>query len=230
MMSRNFKIALAILGAAVLFGLLSLRGLHQRVQRLAESQATEEQARRAVVAPPISTPTDVQATAKIFWASASSPDHLEPTNVELALSADAALRSKQLLRKLIADPPSPAQQTLPTDLAVLSFYALPDGTAIVDFSDALTSEIPSGILSEGVAVSSITRTLEANVTSLHRLKILIHGQEADTVAGHVDLTGFFDLHPPGSGGSGATVAESATPAGSQPVELTVSGAPGKLKP
>src|ERR1700732_4368733 len=102
MMSRNFKIALAILGAAVLFGLLSLRGLHQRVQRLAESQATEEQARRAVVAPPISTPTDVQATAKIFWASASSPDRLEPTNVELALSADAALRAKQLLRELIA--------------------------------------------------------------------------------------------------------------------------------
>jgi hypothetical protein len=230
MMSRNFKIALAILGAAVLFGLLSLRGLHQRVQRLAESQATEEQARRAVVAPPISTPTDVQATAKIFWASASSPDRLEPTNVELALSADAALRSKQLLRKLIADPPSPAQQTLPTDLAVLSFYALPDGTAILDFSDALTSEIPSGILSEGVAVSSITRTLEANVTSLHRLKILIHGQEADTVAGHVDLTGFFDLHPPGLGASGATMAESATPTGGQPVELTVSGAPGKLKP
>jgi hypothetical protein len=230
MMSRNFKIALAILGAAVLFGLLSLRGLHQRVQRLAESQATEEQARRAVVAPPISTPTDVQATAKIFWASASSPDRLEPTNVELALSADAALRSKQLLRKLIADPPSPAQQTLPTDLAVLSFYALPDGTAILDFSDALTSEIPSGILSEGVAVSSITRTLEANVTSLHRLKILIHGQEADTVAGHVDLTGFFDLHPPGLGASGATMAESATPTGGQPVELTVSEAPGKLKP
>jgi hypothetical protein len=29
---------------------------------------------------------------------------------------------------------------------------------------------------------------------LRRLKILIHGQEVDTLAGHVDLTGFFDLN------------------------------------
>ena len=28
-----------------------------------------------------------------------------------------------------------------------------------------------------------------------RLKILIHGQEVDTLAGHADLTGFFDLNP-----------------------------------
>jgi hypothetical protein len=31
---------------------------------------------------------------------------------------------------------------------------------------------------------------------LRRLKILIHGQEVDTLAGHVDLTGFFDLNSP----------------------------------
>ncbi len=231
-MSRNLKITLAILAAAVLFGLLSLRGLHQRVQRLAESQPAEEQARREVVAPPISTPTDVRVTAKIFWSSASSPDRLEPTNVELALSADPALRSKQLLRELIAGPPSAAQQTLPADLTVLGFYVLPDGTGIVDFSDALTSETPSGILSEGMAVNSIIRTLEANMTSVRRLKILIHGQEADTVAGHVDLTGLFDLHPPVSGAAAAPAAapESPAPAGAQPVGLTVSGAPGKLKP
>lgn len=231
-MSRNLKITLAILAAAVLFGLLSLRGLHQRVQRLAESQAAEEQARREVVAPPISTPTDVRVTAKIFWASASSPDRLEPTNVELALSADPALRSKQLLRELIAGPPSDAQQTLPADLTVLGFYVLPDGTGIADFSDALTSETPSGILSEGMAVNSITRTLEANGTSVRRLKILIHGQEADTVAGHVDLTGFFDLHPPVSGSAAAPAAapESPAPTSALPVGLTVSGAPGKLKP
>jgi hypothetical protein len=28
------------------------------------------------------------------------------------------------------------------------------------------------------------------------LKILIHGQEVDTLAGNVDLTGFFDLNIP----------------------------------
>jgi hypothetical protein len=112
----------------------------------------------------------------------------------LQLASDSTVRSKQALQALIANAPSPAQQTLPADANLLAFYLLPDGTAIADFSDALSSETPSGILSESLAVNSIALTLEANVPSLRRLKILIHGQEAETLAGHVDLTGYFDLH------------------------------------
>ena len=47
-----------------------------------------------------------------------------------------------------------------------------------------------------MVVDSIVQTLENNVPTLRRLKILIHGQEAETLAGHVDLTGYFDLTPP----------------------------------
>jgi Sporulation and spore germination len=101
-----------------------------------------------------------------------------------------------VLQELMTNPPTPDQRTLPADALLLSFYILPDGTAIADFSDALASETPSGILSETMAVDSIARTLESNVSGLHRLKILIHGQEVDTLAGHVDLSGFFDLNSP----------------------------------
>jgi hypothetical protein len=191
---RNLKIALAVLAVAVVIGLLSLRGLHGRVQRLAQLQTTEEQARRAVLAPPISTPTDVRVQAKIFWAAGA--DKVAPVVVELPLSADPVQRSKQVLQELMTNPPTPDQRTLPADALLLSFYILPDGTAIADFSDALASETPSGILSETMAVDSIARTLESNVSGLHRLKILIHGQEVDTLAGHADLSGFFDLNPP----------------------------------
>ena len=86
----------------------------------------------------------------------------------------------------------------------MGFYILPDGTAIADFSDALSSEMPSGILSEEMAVNSIARTLESNVPVLRRLKILIHGQEVDTLAGNVDLTGFFDLNPPAPASTAVT--------------------------
>jgi hypothetical protein len=119
-----------------------------------------------------------------------------PVEVELPLSADPVERSKQLLRKLISDPPTPDQRTLPADATLLDFYMLPDGTAVADFSDAVASEMPSGILSEQLAVDSIARTLAINVPGLRRLKILIHGQEVDTLAGNVDLTGFFDLNSP----------------------------------
>jgi hypothetical protein len=42
-----------------------------------------------------------------------------------------------------------------------------------------------------MAVDSITKTLEANVPEVRWLKILIHGQEVDTLAGHLDLTRTF---------------------------------------
>lgn len=194
-MSRNIKITLAILGIAVVVGLLSLRGLHERVNRLAREEASEEQARRAVVTAPITTPTDALSDATVFWAVPAVAGQLSASQLKLQLSSDAAMRGKQVIQALIQNPPSPEQRTLPADVRLLAFYVLPDGTAVADFSDELSVETPSGILSEQLALNSIARTLEANVPSLHRLHILIHGQEADTLAGHVDLTGDFDLHP-----------------------------------
>jgi len=190
-MPRNLKIILGLLAIAVIVGVISLRSLRLRMHRMAEARAAEEQARHAVLAPPISTPTDVTVKAKIFWAA--GPDRIAPVEVEIPLSADPVERSRQLLLALIANPPTVGQRTLPADTTLSSFYILPDGTAVADFSDAISSEMPSGILSEELAVNSIARTLESNVPGLRRLKILIHGQEAETLAGNVDLTGFFDL-------------------------------------
>ena len=211
-MPRNLKITLGILSVAVLIGLISLRGLHQLIEHLSQEQGSEEQQRRNLLKPEISTPSDAMANAKIFWAAGA--DRVAPVETQLPLSADPAKRGRQVLDALIADAPSEEQRTLPADARLLGFYILPDGTAIADFSDALASETPSGILSEEIAVESIARTIESNVAGAHRLKILIHGQEVETLAGHADLTGFFDLSPAvvgaapiaATGGSGATVA------------------------
>jgi spore germination protein GerM len=194
-MPRWAKFALIALVVAVVVGLISFGGLRRRVKRLAgQDQTADEQARNAVLAPPISTPTDQEVTATIYWAAGA--DKIAPVQVQLPLSADPVERAKQVIQALIANPPTTGQRTLPADAQLLAFYTLPDGTAIADFSDALASETPSGILSEQEAVDSIAETLANNVPNLKRLKILIHGQEAETLAGHVDLTGFFDLSAP----------------------------------
>ncbi len=193
-MPRATKIVIAVLVVAVVIGLISFRSLRRRIQRLAETPAADEKARHEVLARPISTATDVTVKAKIFWAAGS--DRIAPVEVQLPLSADPVERSRQLLHKLAVDPPTPGQRTIPADATVLGFYILPDGTAVADFSEALSSEMPSGILSEEMAVNSIAQTLGSNLPALRRLKILIHGQEVDTLAGNVDLTGFFELNPP----------------------------------
>jgi spore germination protein GerM len=204
-MPRGYKILLVALAVAVVIGLTSLRSLQRRV-RQGQAQRSDAQARRAVLAP-LSTPTDTRANATLFWAG--GPDQVAPSQVLLPLSADPVQRSRQVLLALIAGPTAPDQRTLPADTEILGFYILPDGTAIADFSDALASETPSGILSEQVAVQSVAQTLAANVPTLRRLKILIRGQEAETLAGHVDLTGFFDL--PAKPAIAAPMPSSATP-------------------
>jgi hypothetical protein len=198
-MPRGSKITLTLLLIAVVIGLLSLKSLRRRVQRFTEIPKTEEQVRRELLAPHVTTSSDVMTRAKVFWASGF--DQLAPVDTELMLSSDPVERAKQVIEALIAEPPTREQRTLPANTALLGFYILADGTAVADFSDPLSSEIPSGILSESLAVNSIARTLESNVPGLKRLKILIHGQEMETLAGHLDLTGFFDLS--GAAGLGA---------------------------
>ncbi|MHB8486003.1 MAG: GerMN domain-containing protein [Candidatus Acidiferrales bacterium] len=222
-MPRRAKIAVIVLVVAVVVGLVYFRVLHQRVARLARTQATEEQERREVVAPPISTPTDVVANAQVFWLSTTQPDRLAAVTVQLPLSADPVERAKQLIGALITNPPTPAQRTLPVGATLLSFYILPDGTAVADFSDALASEMPSGILSEWMAVDSIVQTLAANMPGIARLKILIHGQEAETLAGHIDISGFFDLKAAPATAPGMVTPTPTPPPAQQPKPVAPAG-------
>lgn len=194
-MARHWKIALAALAVSFVLGLMTLPSLLRSVLGLRRATTTEEQARRAIAQPNIATPSDVREKAQIFWTSVTSPLTLEANQVDLSLSADPVQRSRQLLIALIAQPPTTVQRTLPADTELLAFYLLPGGAAIADFSETLGTETPSGILSERMAVDSIVRTLAANVPAVHTLKILIHGQEADTLAGHLDLTGSFPVVP-----------------------------------
>src|SRR5260370_28885203 len=181
-----FVLLLAVFTAAVY-----LPSLRRHANQLRKSERTQGEALRAIEQPKIASPTDVKVKAKLFWASADNQGALAPVEIELGLSADPVLRAKQVLDTLIAGPVDVDLRTLPSDAVLLEFYLLKDGTAIADFSEALATELPSGIQSEQLAVDSIARTLEANVPQVRRIKILIHGQEVDTLAGHLDLTGFF---------------------------------------
>jgi spore germination protein GerM len=176
-----------VLAAAIILPILR-RGV-KRAARL--QQQSEEQARRELIQPIAINPGDPRVKTKLFWASDTNDSTLVPVTVDLPLSNDPVLRAKQVLNTLLAGPVDAELRTLPPEAVLLAFYLLPDGTAIADFSEALATSIPSGIASEQLAVNSIARTLEANVPQVRRIKILIHGQEVETLAGHLDLTGTF---------------------------------------
>jgi hypothetical protein len=228
-LSKGLKTTIVILTAMVMLGLVTLPGLRQAVQRLRSTPRTEEQARSEVMREPISTPSDVEAQAQMYWLSTASPALLEPTAIQLPLSADPAERSKQLLNALIARAPAPKKRTLPAEAILLAFYIQPDGTAIADFSDEIASGMPSGILSEELAVQSIAQTLGANVTGIRQLKILVHGQEAETLAGHLDLYGLFPVPSPAPASGAATPPTATSTASSVAPSSTVAGATGSVQ-
>ena len=219
-------LVIAVVAAAIYFPIL-----RRRVKRAARlQQQSEEQARRELTQPIPINPSDPRVKAKLFWVSDTIDSTLAPVTVELPLSNDPVLRSKQVLNTLLAGPVDAEARTLPPDASLLAFYLLPDGTAIADFSEALATSIPSGIVSEQLAVNSITRTLEANVAQVQRLKILIHGQEVETLAGHLDLTGTFVVNSKvaqehAKPESAAAAAKAPAPV---PGTLTADKAPGKL--
>jgi hypothetical protein len=214
-------LVLAVVAAAIYFPIL-----RRRVKRAARlQQQSEEQARRELTLSVAINPGDPRVKTKLFWASDKADSTLAPAVVELPLSNDPVLRSKQVLNTLLAGPVDVELRTLPPDAVLLAFYLLPDGTGIADFSEALATSIPSGIASEELAMDSIARTLEANVPQVQRLKILIHGQEVETLAGHLDLTGAFVVstkptQPPAK--------PAASPQSGAPGALTPEKAPGKL--
>jgi spore germination protein GerM len=179
----------AVIGAALYFP-----ALRRQVNKAATmTEKTAEQARRELLPPVPVSSGEPRVKAKMFWGSTADDGTLVPVTVELPLSSDPTLRAKEILNTLLAGPVDPEARTLPPDAALLAFYILPDGTAVADFSEALANSIPSGIQSEELAVNSIARTLEANVPQARRLRILIHGQEVETLAGHLDLTQAFQV-------------------------------------
>jgi hypothetical protein len=201
----------------VVVGAIYFPILRRRLREAAKlQQQTAEQARRELTQAVPVNPGEPRVKTKLFWASGNGDGALMDSTVELPLSNDPVLRSKQVLNTLLAGPVDADLRTLPPDAVLLAFYILPNGTAIADFSEALATATPSGIQSEQLAVDSIAKTLEANVPRVQRLKILIHGQEVETLAGHLDLTGTFLVNSKGEQSAPIVPAPVAAPAATTP--------------
>ena len=247
---RWWLIGMLVLAVAIAAGYFPVLKRNLRLSAQAPAKS-EEQVRRELTQPAAANAGEPVGKAKLFWSSGARDGSLMPVSVDLPLPRDPVLRAKQVLNTLLAGPVDAELRTLPPDAVLLAFYLLPDGTGVADFSEALATATPSGVESEEMAVDSITKTLEANVPQVRWLKILVHGQEVDTLAGHLDLTRTFLVNaravalparpaaagdsskPAPSAASGPAPAKSpATGAkkSASPQKLTPANPPGKLAP
>ena len=133
----------------------------------------------------------------------------EPVQVFVAYDEDVTLRERQIQAAKATLPDERAREALraligfytqkqsPHPLGegadINAVYLANDTTAVVDLNQAFADTHRSGIMEEELTIVSMVQTLAANLPKLTRVKFLVGGKERDTLAGHADLKGFYDV-------------------------------------
>jgi len=103
-------------------------------------------------------------------------------------------RAEELLRALLSlylDKSSP--HALGTGAEVRAVYLVDPGVAVIDLNSAFADKHRSGVLVEELTVASLIHTISANTPGILKVKILVDGNERETLAGHADLSSFYDV-------------------------------------
>ena len=82
---------------------------------------------------------------------------------------------------------------MPPGSDIRSVYLVDPGLAVIDINAAFADGHRSGVLVEELTVASLIQTLSANIPGILKVKILVEGKQRDTLAGHADLSNFFDV-------------------------------------
>jgi Sporulation and spore germination len=185
MIPRHFFIAVSVLLLAVLS--MSLYVWHMRGRAAAGPVFAID---TLPVVPPVAGPTE-QVTLFVAYDDIGVL-HAQPA--QIPLPSVRQQRAEELLRALLAlylDKSSP--HPLPPGSDVRSVYLVDPGLAVIDINAAFADGHRSGVLEEELTVASLIQTLSANIPGILKVKILVEGKERETLAGHADLSSFFDV-------------------------------------
>ena len=192
-MSKRTIILLVIVAPVLVISLLYLRVLVHRLffeKPLSVGPAVRTQLRQAAFKAEIG----ATRTATLYFPSYNDAT-LVPEQRQIVAAKTPVGQIRQILAALIEGSHAGSNPSLPPATTVRAVFLTEDGTAFVDFSKDVTTNFQAGIESETLAVYSIVSSLTANVPSVRKVRILIQGQEADTLDGHVDLTSDFVPDP-----------------------------------
>jgi Sporulation and spore germination len=176
-----------ILGAMVLMVLAGSMSFY--AWRMRGGASRPDSASTLPVAPPVSGTTE----SVTLYVAYDDGGFLRPQSARIPLPAGRQERAEELLRALLnvyLDKSSP--HSLGAGSEVRNVYLVDPGLAVIDLNQAFADGHRSGVLIEELTVASLVETLGANIPGITQAKILVDGRERDTLAGHLDLTNFFD--------------------------------------
>jgi hypothetical protein len=185
MIPRHLVIATAVLLMAAMG--LSFYAWHMR-KTVAQKPAATIDTRP--LAPPVAGPTEHVTLFVAYDADGS----LRATSAQIPMPSGRQQRAEELLRALLSfylDKNSP--HVLGAGAEVRSVFLVDPGVAVIDLNSAFADTHRSGVLVEELTVASLIHTISANISGILRVKILVDGKERETLAGHADLSSFYDV-------------------------------------
>lgn len=116
---------------------------------------------------------------------------LSAENREILCADDDASLGRCIITALMQGSQSGLSDVFPKDTELRAFFVTEDGTAYVDFNEALSRNHSGGARSELLTVFAIVNSLTLNLSSVDRVKFLIDGHQRETLAGHIGISDHF---------------------------------------
>jgi hypothetical protein len=185
MIPRHFAIAIVVLLLAV----VGLSGYAWHMRTIAISTPVASTDTRPL-APPVAGPTE---RVTLFVAHDDSGT-LRAESAQIPLPSGRQQRAEELVRGLLSlylDKSTP--HALGAGADIRSVFLVDPGEAVIDLNSAFANTHRSGVLVEELTVTSLIHTISANTPGILRVKILVDGKERETLAGHADLSAFYDV-------------------------------------
>ncbi len=184
MIPRQLLIAMVVL-------LLAVTGMSIYAWRMRKTAATSVATNDTrPLAPPVAGPTERVTLFVAFDEDGS----LRAESAQIPMPSGRQQRAEELLRALLSiylDKNSP--HVLGSGADVRSVFLVDPGVAVIDVNAAFADTHRSGVLVEELTVASLIHTISVNTPGVLKVKILVDGRQRETLAGHADVSDFYDV-------------------------------------
>jgi hypothetical protein len=185
MIPRHLVIAMAVLLVAALG--LTVYALHMRTIAVTTTVVSHD---TRPLAPPVAGPSE----QVVLFVAHDEDGSLRAESARIPMPSGRQQRAEELLRALLSiylDKSSP--HVLGSGSDVRSVFLVDPGVAVIDLNGAFADTHRSGILVEELTVASLIHTVSVNTPGIVKVQILVDGKERETLAGHADLTQYYDV-------------------------------------
>ena len=190
-MTRRAAALLLLFLAAAVGGLIlwtrGTTGLASRRRPRLFLRVTAAPVTAAAVSPGVPTPTPVETVRLTLFFPGKDDAKLRPEERDIPKPNGAGAALKAIFAELQRGPRNPDLATpLPEKIHLRNAFLLGDGEVVLDL--AVDSGLSFGAEEELTIVACLVDTVLQNVAETRAVRLLVNGEPAETLGGHVDLT------------------------------------------